>query len=175
MRTLIAALTTCFITSCGACDKAPKSDPTSKTANQQPATGETGQGAKNAKAEMNTTTFKNKEGTFNMGQKVPEGFPLEVIDDAKILQGMNIDSPDKGKTYVVSLHAEKSTVEDATAFYKKQLEGEGLEVSTVETNAAGTKITVLSGRKEGVEAGVQVMKQKDKDGAMVTVSFRTMK
>jgi hypothetical protein len=177
MRTLMAALTTCLITSCGACDKAPKSKQTANAnkASPNPAPDKAGASAKPAKAQMETTTFKNEQGTFNMGQKIPDGFPLEVVDGATVLQGMNIDTAKQGKNFVVSLHAEKTSVEDATAFYKKQLEGKGLTVETMDTNAAGTKITVLSGRKDGVEAGVQVMKQKGKDGAMITVSYRTSK
>ena len=77
-----------------------------------------------------------------------------------------------GKNYVVSLHAEKTSVADAAEFYEKALKDAGLEPNKIETTAGKTKIFVLTGKNDKIDTSLQIMKQADKDGAMVTLAWR---
>lgn len=117
-------------------------------------------------------TVETAEGTAEWGAaKVPAGFPLPVIDGAKIVTAGTSKQKKKGTMYHVALMVKKESKE-VSDFYETALKKEGLKVQRTEHKMAETSMVILNGRKgKKVLATVHVSGQSGKDEVSVMINW----
>ncbi|MEE8409897.1 MAG: hypothetical protein V3T05_09845, partial [Myxococcota bacterium] len=117
-------------------------------------------------------TMETAEGTAEWGAaKIPDGFPLPVIDGAKIVSAASSTLKKKGTMYHVALTVKKAANEVAD-FYETALEKEGLSVQRTEHKMAEANMVMLNGRKgEKVHAAVNISGRPGKDEVTVMINW----
>lgn len=117
-------------------------------------------------------TIKSEDGTMHMGKKLPEGFPLPIIDGAEIVTALDLNSKKDGQSFMVSLKTTSKDAADIAAYYEGELKKDGLEVKKMETKTDAMAMFVLSGKGDGIDATVQVIKQAAKPETMVNIALK---
>ena len=117
-------------------------------------------------------TVETAEGKAEWGAaKVPEGFPLPVIDDAKIITAATSNQKKKGTMYHVSLMVKKEA-KAVGDFYESALKKEGLKVKRTEHKMAEASMVMLNGRKgKKVQSTVHVSGREGTDEVTVMINW----
>ncbi|OGQ24568.1 MAG: hypothetical protein A2138_16390 [Deltaproteobacteria bacterium RBG_16_71_12] len=110
-----------------------------------------------------TITGQNADGTkfnaaFGADAKVPDGFPLPVMDGIKVMQGVVGDKNGK-KSYAIMGTIAKPAKEVAD-FYDAAMKKAGLTVTRSEANLGGMVMLSLSGEGGGHKMGLVVQEAK---------------
>ncbi|MBI5509897.1 MAG: hypothetical protein HY903_14165 [Deltaproteobacteria bacterium] len=101
--------------------------------------------------------IESKDGIAEFGTgKIPEGFPLPVIEGATVASGTHNKTP-KGDGYTLMLSVAKDPVAVAD-FYEKALKGKGLKVERVQ-NPMMAGMVVLNGKKDKLSASCTAMRE----------------
>lgn len=115
--------------------------------------------------------IKSKDGVAEWGTgKLPEGFPLPMLDGAAI-QTSTKNSSEKGDAFhvIATSKDEPAAIAD---FYAKALKDKGFEkIDRSEHNMGGTSMVTLAARKKDQAAAVTVMREEGKDESMVTIAW----
>ncbi len=127
-----------------------------------------------------TATISGKDGSLRVvsdkgvteigGAKIPEGFPLPLIDGAKVVTS---SSSTTGKAPVYHLVAEVDGAPKAVAdFYAQALADKGLaKVQRTEHQMGAGAMVTLTAKQKGLEVAVTVIKQEDKGKTMLTIAW----
>ncbi len=130
-----------------------------------------------AEGDNSKLTFKGKDGIieYNAGhdQKLPLGFPFEVVKGSRV-QGSATTSDGKQVSYMLSL-ASESAVDEAAAFYEKELKAKGIEVQRTDMNVDGKQFVTLGGKAEDREATLAISTGEEGQGSLTQFSVRTPK
>ena len=115
-------------------------------------------------------TGENADGTkfnaaFGAGAKVPDGFPLRIIDGLTITHS-TVQDKDGKKSYAVMGQVQKPAKVVAD-FYEPELKKAGLKVTRTETNLGGMVMLALAG--EGGGHNLSVALQESKGQTIVTI------
>lgn len=97
-------------------------------------------------------TGENADGTkfnatFGVGAKVPDGFPLAVIDGLTVTHS-TVQDKDGKKSYALMGQVQKPAKAVAD-FYEPELKKAGLKVTRTETNLGGMVMLALAGEGSG--------------------------
>lgn len=110
-----------------------------------------------------------KEGTAEFGTgKVPEGFPLKVIDGAKVESGMKSQGA-KGEVFTLMATVAKESAAIAD-FYEADLKAKGFKIERVQ-NPAMANLIVLSGKKPAVTASITITREAPDKPAALMISW----
>jgi hypothetical protein len=101
--------------------------------------------------------------------KLPEDFPLELIDGAKVVTSSSSNEGDKQSFHVMA-HVDKAPKEVAD-FYAEKLEAAGFKkVKRTEHSMGNGAMITLNGRKgKKLTAAVTAVREKEGDKTMLTV------
>ena len=128
---------------------------------------------KNEKGETATLTgddkgvkIQSKDGSAEFGTgKVPDGFPLPVIDGATVASGAH-NKTAKGDAYTLMATINKDSVAIAD-FYEKELKAKGFKVERVQ-NPMVTGMVVVNGKKPKLTASCTIMRESpDKPASLI--------
>lgn len=117
-----------------------------------------------------TITGQNADGTkfnaaFGAAAKVPDGFPLPVMDGISVVQGV-VGDKDGKKSYAVMGTVAKPAKEVAD-FYDSAMKKAGLTVTRSEANLGGMVMLSLAGEGGGHKMGVAIQEAK----GQTTITF----
>jgi hypothetical protein len=117
-----------------------------------------------------TMRVVSKDGVAEFGTgKLPEDFPLELIDGATVVTSSSSNEDDK-KSFHVMAHVDKAPKAVAD-FYADKLKAEGFKkVKRTEHNMGDGAMITLNGRKgKKVNVAVTAVREKKSDKTMLTV------
>lgn len=117
-----------------------------------------------------TITGTNADGTkmaaaFGAGAKVPDGFPLAIMDGLTIAQGV-VSEKDGKKTYAVMAQTAKPA-KAVAEFYEPELKKAGLTVTRADSNMGGMVVIALNGEAGGKSMNVGIQEA----GGQTTVTM----
>lgn len=142
-----------------------------------------------------TVTFKSKEGEFKISdkgeetviaikgkdgeevriggsdKKLPEGFPLRLVDGATIASSMSMGKG-KNESFVVALEAPARSHDRIAEFYERELQAKGVEVERARFELDGSVTISLTGTAEGgVSTSVSVWADGEGSKTTATISW----
>lgn len=142
-----------------------------------------------------TVTFKSKEGEFTLSdkgeeaviaikgkdgeevrigsseKKLPQGFPLRLIDGATIASSMSVGKG-KNESFIVTLEAPANSHERIAEYYERELRSKGVEVERTRFEVEGNVSISLTGNgDDGVTSSVSVWSDSEASKTVATISW----
>ena len=115
--------------------------------------------------------IENKEGSAVFGsKKLPEDFPLPVIDGATVASSMSAKKPGGQNTHMVTLVTDAEPEAVAT-FYTAALRAKGFEETTNKVDVNGRAMVSITGTKDGTKALVTATRDPDKKQTLVMLHW----
>lgn len=105
------------------------------------------------------TEYEGKDGTATFGtKKVPDGFPLPVMDGSKVESSAHMKPV--GQPEIFNLMCKNpAPFEKVVEFYEKALKDKGLELSRTDIKNEGANQVMLRGKSEKTEASAIIMRE----------------
>lgn len=103
--------------------------------------------------------------------KVPKGFPLAIVDGAKVTGSMAMGKADE-QGFFVTLEIPKNIREKAADFYEKELRAKGIEVERSQVEVNGFTTISLSGKGAGgIGSSVSIFDVHDDESSAANVTI----
>jgi hypothetical protein len=111
------------------------------------------------------------EGTMTFGgNKVPQGFPLEVMPGSKVEHSSHVTPAGRPGVFQVSLSV-AAPVEQIADFYEKALRDKELSVTRSQQTVDGNTMVMLIGESPSADATAMILHDADAEQPTVMISW----